>query len=69
MTRSHDGELAPDRDRDRRRERKIRDRTVDQRRQIQSDGAIAILPSSRDRDRRRDLAKRRSRSRIFLSRR
>ena len=41
MARSHDGELAPDRDRDRRRERKIRDRTVDQRRQIQSDGAIS----------------------------
>ena len=42
-----------------------------QRRQIQSeiaiDGAIAISPSSRDRDRRRDLAKRRSRSQIFLS--
>ena len=41
-----------------------------QRRQaIAIDGAIAISPSLRDRDRWRDLAKRRSRSRIFLSRR
>ena len=37
--------------------------------EIAIDGAIAISPSSRDRDRRRDLAKRRSWSRIFLSRR
>ena len=36
-----------------------------QRRQIQSDGTIS---RRRDRNRRRDLAKRRSRSRIFLSR-
>ena len=51
MTRSHDGELAPDRDRDRRRERKIRDRTVDQRRQIQSDA----ISRRRYRNRRCDL--------------
>ena len=35
--------------------------------EIAIDGVIAISPSSRDRDRRRDLAKRRSRSPIFLS--
>ena len=42
--------------------------TARSRSEIAIDGAIAISPSSRDHDRRHDLAKPRSRSWIFLSR-